>query len=60
MVLIALEIIKLLLNCELAHSTEQGKKNSKKGRENTVENGTSDTREDRALGRGQQGCSIFF
>lgn len=55
MVLIALEIIKLLLNCELAHSTEQGKKNSKKGRENTVENGTSDTREDRALGRGQQG-----
>lgn len=34
--LIALGIIKLLLNCELAHFTEQGKKDTRKGRENTV------------------------
>lgn len=31
----ALGIIKLLLNCELAYSTEQGKKDSRKGRKNT-------------------------
>lgn len=49
--LIALGIIKLLLNCELAHFTEQGKKDTRKGRENTVKNDTSDAKEDTALGR---------